>query len=131
MNFCSLTLAFKIQEHGLQCLLTTLYWTTIFLEFPFQTQKICPKKSSWHGVYVLFSMRSISSKIQGSTAELALNIPYPQHIRTLPSKHSSRNSNGDFINEDWKQKMLQASDEILKFLNKDYNFCAHKRAVHN
>ncbi|TVU08227.1 hypothetical protein EJB05_41624, partial [Eragrostis curvula] len=71
-------------------------------------------------------------KLEGSTSKLALNIPNPQHIRRLPYKHSSRNSNAGSINEDWKQKMLEASDEILKFLNKDYNAHAHKRRpVHN
>ncbi|GJM97923.1 hypothetical protein PR202_ga14886 [Eleusine coracana subsp. coracana] len=71
-------------------------------------------------------------KLEGSTSKLALNIPNPQHIRKFPYKHSSRNSDGDSINEDWKQKMLEASDEILKFLNRDYNAHAHKRTpVHN
>jgi len=64
----------------------------------------------------------------------------------LPSKHS-RNSNAGSkkelrdsvvhrtlykINEDWKEKMLEASDEVLKFLNKDYHASPHKRKpVHN
>jgi hypothetical protein len=71
-------------------------------------------------------------KFQGNMAELSLNIPNPQHIRILPSKHSSRNSNGDSINEDWKKKMLETSDKILRSLNKDYNSRAHKRRpLHN
>ncbi|OEL22186.1 hypothetical protein BAE44_0016796 [Dichanthelium oligosanthes] len=86
-------------------------------------------------------------KLEGSTSVIALNIPNPQHIRTLPSKHSSRNSNAGpkqelrdsivrsslyRINEDSKEKMLEASDEVLKFLNKDYHASPHKRRpVHN
>ncbi|CAL5039514.1 unnamed protein product [Urochloa decumbens] len=86
-------------------------------------------------------------KIEGSTSMIALNIPNPQHIKTLPSKHSSRNSNAGSkqqlkdpiihstlyrINEDSKEKMLEASDEVLKFLNKDYHASPHKRRpVHN
>ncbi|CAN6216234.1 unnamed protein product [Urochloa humidicola] len=86
-------------------------------------------------------------KLEGSTSKIALNVPNPQHIRTLPSKHSSRNSNAGSkqqlkdsivrstlyrINEDSKEKMLEASDEVLKFLNKDYHASPHKRRpVHN
>ncbi|CAN6177448.1 unnamed protein product [Urochloa humidicola] len=86
-------------------------------------------------------------KLEGSTSMIALNIPNPQHIRTLPSKHSSRNTNAGSkqqlkdsmvhstlyrINEDSKEKMLEASDEVLKFLNKDYHASPRKRRpVHN
>ncbi|XP_062178756.1 uncharacterized protein LOC133883440 [Phragmites australis] len=86
-------------------------------------------------------------KLEGSASELALNIPNPQHIRTLPFKHSSRKLNAGSkkelrdsivcstlykVNGDWKEKMLEASDEVLKFLNKDYNASPHKRRpVHN
>lgn len=81
-------------------------------------------------------------KLEGSTSVIALNIPNTQHIRTLPSKHSSSNSNEGSkrelkdsivhstlyrINEDSKEKMLEASDEVLKFLNKDYHTSPHKR----
>ncbi|RCV22274.1 hypothetical protein SETIT_4G207700v2 [Setaria italica] len=81
-------------------------------------------------------------KLEGSTSVIALNIPNTQHIRTLHSKHSSRNSNAGSkqelkdsivrstlyrINEDSKEKMLEASDEVLKFLNKDYHASPHKR----
>ncbi|XP_062229324.1 uncharacterized protein LOC133927069 [Phragmites australis] len=86
-------------------------------------------------------------KLEGSTSELALNIPNPRHIRTLPSKHSSGDSNAGSkhalrnsivrstlykIHEDWKEKMLEASDEVLKYLNKDYHGSPRKRRpVHN
>ncbi|KAK8455766.1 hypothetical protein SEVIR_4G217001v4 [Setaria viridis] len=81
-------------------------------------------------------------KLEGSTSVIALNIPNTQHIRTLHSKHSSRNSKAGSkqelkdsivrstlyrINEDSKEKMLEASDEVLKFLNKDYHASPHKR----
>uniref|UniRef100_A0A804R4V4 Uncharacterized protein n=1 Tax=Zea mays TaxID=4577 RepID=A0A804R4V4_MAIZE len=85
-------------------------------------------------------------KLEGSTSVTALSIPNPQRLRTLPSKHP-RNSNAGSkkelrdtvvhrtlrkINEDWKEKMLEASDEVLKFLNKDYHGSPHKRGhVHN
>lgn len=85
-------------------------------------------------------------KLEGSTSVTALSIPNPQRLRTLPSKHP-RNSNAGSkkelrdtvvhrtlrkINEDWKEKMLEASDEVLKFLNKDYHGSPHKRRhVHN
>ncbi|KAJ1260010.1 hypothetical protein BS78_10G199600 [Paspalum vaginatum] len=81
-------------------------------------------------------------KLEGSTSVIALNIPNPQHLRTSALKHSCRNSNAGAkkelrdsiarstlykINEDWKEKMLEASDEVLKFLNKDYHASPHKR----
>lgn len=88
-----------------------------------------------------------SVKLEGSESVIALNIPNPQHSRKLPSKHSSRNSNAGpkqelrdstvrstlyRLNEDSKEKMLEASDEVLKFLNKDYHASPHKRTpVHN
>jgi len=91
------------------------------------------------------SMKRI--KPEGSTSVIALNMPNPQQFRILPSKHSAMNSNAGFkqklrdsivrstlyrINEDSKEKMLEASDEVLKFLNRDYHASPHKRRpVHN
>lgn len=88
-----------------------------------------------------------SVKLEGSQSVIAINIPNPQHIRKLPSKHSSRNSNAGpkqelrdsivrstlyRLNEDSKEKMLEASDEVLKFLNKDYHATPRKRRpIHN
>jgi len=79
-------------------------------------------------------------KLEGSTSVTALSNPNPQHLRTLPSKHL-RNSNSGSKNELrdsvvhrtlYKEKMLEASDEVLKFLNKDYHASPHKRKpVHN
>lgn len=76
---------------------------------------------------------------------IALSISNPQRLRTLPSKHSSSNAGSKKelrdsvvhrtlhkINEDWKEKMLEASDEVLKLLNKDYHASPHKRRpIHN
>jgi len=86
-------------------------------------------------------------KPEGSTSVIALNMPNPQHFRILPSKHSAMNSNAGLkqklrdsivrstlyrINDDSKEKMLEASDEVLKFLNRDYHASPHKRRpVHN
>jgi len=87
------------------------------------------------------------TKPEGSTSVIALNMPNPQQFRILPSKHSAMNSNAGFkqklrdsivrntlyrINEDSKEKMLEASDEVLKFLNRDYHVSPQKRRpVHN
>ncbi|KAL6874063.1 hypothetical protein ACP4OV_014145 [Aristida adscensionis] len=88
-------------------------------------------------------------KLEGSTSELALKVPNPQHVGALPSKYSYRNLRAGpkkelrdaivqsasalhKLNENWKEKMLEASDEVLKLLNKDYHAHPHKRTpVHN
>uniref|UniRef100_A0A0E0E413 Uncharacterized protein n=1 Tax=Oryza meridionalis TaxID=40149 RepID=A0A0E0E413_9ORYZ len=85
--------------------------------------------------------------LEGSTSEQTLNIPNPQHIRILPFKPyyrhlslgSKKEQKGSSIcgnsyrtNEDWKEKMLESRDEVLRLLNKDYHANPHRRPpVHN
>lgn len=83
-------------------------------------------------------------KLEGSTSEQTLNIPNPQHIIILPfNRHlslgSKKEQKGSSIccnsyrtNEDWKEKMLESRDEVLRLLNKDYHANPHRRPpVHN
>ncbi|KAL6603028.1 hypothetical protein ACP70R_043389 [Stipagrostis hirtigluma subsp. patula] len=90
-------------------------------------------------------------KLEGSASEQALQVPNSQCVRAFPSKHSYSYRNLRAgpkkelrdaivrsasalhkINENWKEKMLEASDEVLKLLNKDYRASPHKRTlVHN
>uniref|UniRef100_A0A0E0HTV0 Uncharacterized protein n=1 Tax=Oryza nivara TaxID=4536 RepID=A0A0E0HTV0_ORYNI len=86
-------------------------------------------------------------KLEGSTSEQTLNIPNPQHIIILPFKPyyrhlslgSKKEQKGSSIccnsyrtNEDWKEKMLESRDEVLRLLNKDYHANPHRRPpVHN
>ncbi|KQK17587.1 hypothetical protein BRADI_1g35510v3 [Brachypodium distachyon] len=87
------------------------------------------------------SMGSI--KLEGSISGQVLNVPNPRHIRILPSRNPSSGSKTELEdsivpstlyknNDDRKHKMLEASDEVLKFLNRDYNrFPRRRTPVHN